>query len=145
MKLSEALYIVRQTIASELNSRLVENNLKTLTYLDTPPNVETDRYTLGIYLAAPDGKVITRSSDWKITTAVITLDGVIDDKYNSPDVEEYLSVLMTYLDGKTFCFGSDYEEAEISRTALGMSVNGFLLALDVIIAVRSDKSDLEED
>ncbi len=137
MSIDKVLQAVQQDLVHNLNTVYEDAGLQDLSYHDDAPQIGLDEYFMGIYLSSPEGEVF--QSNGKVESITITLDCILDDvKENSNLPQKYLAKTIEYIRKKSYGISSYCSSAAIARVDLDASVNAFALAIDVVIAYRTD-------
>ena len=138
MTLRQVLTQVQADIIANLNDYIEasqlegENWFHPLSFHDDAPNVDTDKYFMGIYLSSPDGEVFTGNAQ---SGAVgITLDCILDrTRANSNLPQLYLSAVIEYLKKRRYGVSSSVTTAVTLRTDLDAPVNAFAVAISATV------------
>lgn len=137
MSIDNVLQAVQQDLVRNLNAVYENAGLTALSYHDDAPQIGLDEHYMGIYLSSPEGEVF--QSNGRSESITITLDCILDDvKANSNLPQQYLAKTIEYIRAKTYGISSFCSSGAIARVDLDASVNAFALAIDIVIAYRTD-------
>lgn len=137
MSIDKVLQAVQQDLVRNLNAVYENAGLTALSYHDDAPQIGLDEHYMGIYLSSPEGEVF--QSNGRSESITITLDCILDDvKENSNLPQQYLAKTIEYIRAKTYGISSFCCSGAIARVDLDASVNAFALAIDIVIAYRTD-------
>lgn len=137
MSIDIVLQAVQQDLVRNLNAVYENAGLTALSYHDDAPQIGLDEHYMGIYLSSPEGEVF--QSNGRSESITITLDCILDDvKENSNLPQQYLAKTIEYIRAKTYGISSFCSSGAIARVDLDASVNAFALAIDIVIAYRTD-------
>lgn len=137
MSIDNVLQAVQQDLVRNLNAVYENAGLTALSYHDDAPQIGLDEHYMGIYLSSPEGEVF--QSNGRSESITITLDCILDDvKENSNLPQQYLAKTIEYIRAKTYGISSFCSSGAIARVDLDASVNAFALAIDIVIAYRTD-------
>lgn len=137
MSIDKVLQAVQQDLVRNLNAVYENAGLTALSYHDDAPQIGLDEHYMGIYLSSPEGEVF--QSNGRSESITITLDCILDDvKENSNLPQQYLAKTIEYIRAKTYGISSFCSSGAIARVDLDASVNAFALAIDIVIAYRTD-------
>lgn len=137
MSIDTVLQAVQQDLVRNLNAVYENAGLTALSYHDDAPQIGLDEHYMGIYLSSPEGEVF--QSNGRSESITITLDCILDDvKENSNLPQQYLAKTIEYIRAKTYGISSFCSSGAIARVDLDASVNAFALAIDIVIAYRTD-------
>ena len=138
MNIRKILTQVQQDIAINLNSFISasqeegESWFQQLSFHDDAPNVETDRFFMGIYLASPEGAVYEGNERQGKTT--IALDCILSNKREDSNLPQfYLSAVIDFLKTRRYGTSSAPTYAETARVDLDAPVNAFSVAIEVLV------------
>ena len=138
MTLRQVLTQVQADIVANLNNFIAasqlegENWFHPLSFHDDAPDVDTDKYFMGIYLSSPDGEVFTGTAQ---SGAVgITLDCILDKKKANSNLPQlYLSAVIEYLKKRRYGVSSSVTTAVALRTDLDAPVNAVAVAISATV------------
>ena len=137
MSIDKVLQAVQQDLVRNLNAVYENAGMTALSYHDDAPQIGLDEHYMGIYLSSPEGEVF--QSNGRSESITITLDCILDDvKENSNLPQQYLAKTIEYIRAKTYGISSFCSSGAIARVDLDASVNAFALAIDIVIAYRTD-------
>lgn len=141
MRLQDAVKEVATAVAGGFNAYLESvldpSEYHPLRYFNTAPNIESDTYSMGIYVMSSDGIAYTGNGETE--TTYVTFDCILDhSREGSTLPEKYLSALIDFVNQFTFGEVSSPSTGVLSRVDLDGMGNAFALDIEIVFRHMRD-------